>query len=65
MSADIAARHGIEPHRILGHSDIAPSRKRDPGEMFPWVELAQAGVGRWFPDHETTASRRAGKADGW
>lgn len=46
---DIAARHAIAPHRILGHSDIAPQRKTDPGPKFPWRRLADAGLIPW-PD---------------
>lgn len=42
---DIVARHDIPPHHILGHSDIAPGRKIDPGEHFPWGVLAAAGLG--------------------
>jgi N-acetylmuramoyl-L-alanine amidase len=37
----------IPPSAILGHSDIAPSRKTDPGELFPWEDLAKAGFGLW------------------
>ncbi|HRJ69805.1 MAG TPA: N-acetylmuramoyl-L-alanine amidase [Beijerinckiaceae bacterium] len=44
---DIAARWHIRPERILAHSDIAPRRKRDPGEAFPWPVLAENGVGHW------------------
>ena len=44
---DICARRGIAPERVLAHSDIAVSRKVDPGEFFPWDELAKAGVGLW------------------
>jgi N-acetylmuramoyl-L-alanine amidase len=44
---DIGARHKIAPERILAHSDIAPARKRDPGETFPWDALWRAGVGYW------------------
>ncbi|MDX7949813.1 N-acetylmuramoyl-L-alanine amidase [Lichenihabitans sp. Uapishka_5] len=40
-------RHAIRPDRILAHSDIAPGRKRDPGECFPWSILARHGVGLW------------------
>ncbi|KAF0232320.1 MAG: N-acetylmuramoyl-L-alanine [Beijerinckiaceae bacterium] len=46
---DIAARWNIPAARIVAHSDIAPGRKIDPGEGFPWEKLAQAGVGLW-PD---------------
>lgn len=47
LCRDIIGRHDIPPTRVLAHSDIAPSRKRDPGERFPWDELAEAGVGLW------------------
>ena len=40
-------RHGIRPERVLAHSDVAPKRKIDPGEKFPWARLAAAGVGHW------------------
>jgi N-acetylmuramoyl-L-alanine amidase len=42
---DICDRHRIHPWMVLGHSDIAPARKEDPGELFPWHRLAAAGVG--------------------
>ncbi|HXC91679.1 MAG TPA: N-acetylmuramoyl-L-alanine amidase [Stellaceae bacterium] len=44
---DILSRHPIPAHRIVGHSDIAPDRKTDPGELFDWPRLARAGVGIW------------------
>lgn len=44
---DITRRHGIAAARVLAHSDIAPGRKEDPGERFPWRRLAEAGVGLW------------------
>jgi N-acetylmuramoyl-L-alanine amidase len=47
LCRDIAARRAIRGERILAHSDIAPARKRDPGEKFPWDVLARAGVGHW------------------
>jgi thiamine-phosphate pyrophosphorylase len=46
LAKDICRRHAIPPERVLAHSDIAPGRKRDPGEFFPWDELARRGVGR-------------------
>jgi N-acetylmuramoyl-L-alanine amidase len=45
----ILSRHPIPPARVLGHSDVAPARKDDPGELFPWARLADAGIGLW-PD---------------
>ncbi len=47
LSRDICARHRIAAARVLAHSDIAPSRKIDPGEFFPWRRLHEAGVGLW------------------
>lgn len=41
-------RHGIAPERVLAHSDVAPIRKVDPGENFPWGRLHGAGVGHWI-----------------
>jgi N-acetylmuramoyl-L-alanine amidase len=48
LCRDILARHPIPAARVLGHSDIAPERKQDPGEFFPWKRLAAAGIGRWI-----------------
>jgi N-acetylmuramoyl-L-alanine amidase len=47
LVGDIRTRWSIEDARILGHSDVAPARKEDPGELFPWKRLAQAGHGVW------------------
>ncbi len=47
LCRDIAARRSIRPQRVLAHSDVAPRRKIDPGEKFPWARLASAGVGHW------------------
>ena len=41
LVADIKARHGIGRGNVVGHSDVAPARKDDPGELFPWWELAK------------------------
>ena len=47
LCQDIIARNGIPADRVLAHSDVAPSRKQDPGEKFPWQRLHAAGVGHW------------------
>jgi len=47
LVADIRSRWQIDDNRILGHSDVAPARKIDPGELFPWKQLAEAGHGVW------------------
>jgi N-acetylmuramoyl-L-alanine amidase len=47
LSKDICHRWNISQRRVLAHSDIAPKRKIDPGEFFPWNILAQAGVGHY------------------
>jgi N-acetylmuramoyl-L-alanine amidase len=47
LGRDICARWGIAPERVLAHSDVAPARKQDPGEAFPWERLWRAGVGHW------------------
>ncbi len=43
----IMLRRKVPSHRVLAHSDVAPSRKKDPGEKFPWHSLANSGVGHW------------------
>jgi len=49
----IMDRHDVAPCDVLGHSDIAPGRKTDPGELFPWQRLAQEGIGMWPEDTVT------------
>ncbi|MEQ1783870.1 MAG: N-acetylmuramoyl-L-alanine amidase, partial [Hyphomonadaceae bacterium] len=46
----ILSRWSIPQNRIVAHSDIAPDRKEDPGELFPWKRFAEAGIGLW-PEH--------------
>jgi N-acetylmuramoyl-L-alanine amidase len=47
LGKGILARHPIPARNVVAHSDIAPSRKIDPGELFPWRPLAEAGIGLW------------------
>lgn len=47
LCQDILSRHLIFPQRVLAHSDVAPTRKKDPGEKFPWDRLAKNGIGHW------------------
>lgn len=47
LARDVCTRHAIAPARVLAHSDVAPARKQDPGERFPWQRLAEAGIGHW------------------
>lgn len=47
LARDIVERWAIRPERVLAHSDVAPSRKIDPGEKFDWARLARHGVGHW------------------
>lgn len=52
----ILVRHSIPPRNVVGHSDIAPTRKQDPGELFPWARLKGYGIGLWpFEGNENTA----------
>ncbi|MFO1241687.1 MAG: N-acetylmuramoyl-L-alanine amidase [Rickettsiales bacterium] len=47
LCQDILSRHAIPPRNVVAHSDIAPLRKEDPGELFDWKWLAEQGVGLW------------------
>jgi N-acetylmuramoyl-L-alanine amidase len=62
LCRDIISRRGISPERILAHSDVAPTRKRDPGERFPWAVLARAGVGHWIEPAPIGAAAAFGRA---
>jgi N-acetylmuramoyl-L-alanine amidase len=47
LCRDILSRHRIPARGVLAHSDVAPARKEDPGELFPWAQLAADGIGHW------------------
>jgi len=60
---DVCGRRGVAPERILGHSDVAPARKIDPGEKFPWNRLAAAGVGHFVPPVPASGGRYMQRGD--
>jgi N-acetylmuramoyl-L-alanine amidase len=58
LSTEIVRRHGIRPERIVGHGEIQPRSKQDPGPLFPWKRLHEAGLIAW-PDEAFVAARKA------
>jgi N-acetylmuramoyl-L-alanine amidase len=66
LALDILSRWPITARNVVGHSDVAPERKADPGELFDWARLANAGIGLW-PAHRPVAGEvglRLGPQDG-
>ena len=63
LCRDIVQRRGIRADRVLAHSDVAPNRKNDPGEKFPWARLAAAGVGLWVEPRPLATGPRIGPGD--
>ncbi|WP_407050313.1 N-acetylmuramoyl-L-alanine amidase [Methyloraptor flagellatus] len=63
LCRDILARNPVPADRVLAHSDIAPARKQDPGEKFPWERLAAAGVGLWTAPEPVGGGRFFTKGD--
>lgn len=59
LARAVMGRHGIPPRRVLGHSDVAPARKADPGELFDWAFLARAGIA-FLPDFPPVPARIPG-----
>jgi N-acetylmuramoyl-L-alanine amidase len=62
LARDILRRHPIHSARVVGHSDVAPARKRDPGEKFPWPRLHAEGIGLWI--HPAPLDGAGGLAEG-
>ncbi len=58
LASRILDSHPIPARNVVGHSDVAPGRKQDPGELFPWHELSRAGIGLW--PHAASVSERTG-----
>ena len=56
LCADLSERRDISAARILGHADVAPARKRDPGELFNWPRLAALGLAVWPDPHQVSAT---------
>jgi N-acetylmuramoyl-L-alanine amidase len=63
LCRDILGRRPIPPRHVLAHSDVAPLRKADPGEVFPWTALADAGVGMWVPPEPIGSDRPLREGD--
>ncbi len=61
LCRDVLARHAIPPANVLGHSDVAPARKQDPGELFDWRRLAAHRIGLW-PTAVTAGAEPADEA---
>jgi N-acetylmuramoyl-L-alanine amidase len=57
LARGVVRRHRVPPARVLGHSDVAPKRKTDPGELFPWPRLAAEGLGVWVKHPRLDDSR--------
>ena len=61
LSQFLIKKYTISKKNILGHSDIAPSRKKDPGEKFPWKYLAKFKIGKWHSLLQKTLLKNRGK----
>ncbi|MGE5261312.1 MAG: N-acetylmuramoyl-L-alanine amidase, partial [Actinomycetota bacterium] len=63
LCLDVLSRHAIPSDRVLAHSDIAPGRKRDPGEKFNWARLARKGIGLWVEPAPLAGDQGLGPGD--
>jgi len=59
LCVGVMGRHGILARNVVGHSDIAPDRKQDPGELFDWRYMAAAGVGVWTDEFTESGGAEA------
>jgi len=64
LCRDVVERHRIQPQCVLAHSDVAPTRKADPGEKFDWRRLCAHGVGHWIDPAPIMAGPRLRAGDG-
>jgi N-acetylmuramoyl-L-alanine amidase len=64
LCLEITARHPIPPRNVVAHSDVAPDRKEDPGELFDWQGLAENGVGIWATPSDSLPARGGGLGRG-
>lgn len=60
---EILARHPIPAHNVIAHSDVAPDRKEDPGELFDWAGLAAQGIGLWAEEAGNPAAPKLSLGD--
>ena len=65
IAQGITERHNIAPTGIVGRSDIAPGRKTDPGERFPWARLASEGIGLWPVDWPSKSQEKPNSGTSW
>ena len=63
LCKNIVRRNGIRPEHVLAHSDIAPTRKQDPGEKFPWAQLHKAGIGHFVRPAKISSSKKFRRGD--
>ena len=59
LCQEILSRHDIPARNVIGHSDVAPTRKQDPGELFDWAWLAKEGIGLWPFDSNLSSEKGA------